>query len=652
MMEDDLQTQEFHDKQLAEIRLGEDAGIDTSIYAKPEYNWLQMEQLRLGLEQNMDVTAYAREDYSHETMKQIRLAWYSQVNLLPFIEKGFLDGSLAEIRIALEEELAIEQWLDPDMYTQQIREIRLGMEQGLDVEIYADISFNWLQMQEIRFGLEAGLDVLSYCDLTYTTREMRKKRLALLQERSSSEMEDAGESCSEQLKKSDISVMVENNGTKAYVFIQSNEGLRITKKELLKVLRQKGIVFGLIQSQIDSIVKKQIFDRNILVAEGQPAVQGKDGWYEFFVKTEGLGKPEILPDGSVDYTAVAALESVEAGQILAVYHSAEQGKSGITVFDKEIVAKRGIEKPTLKGSGFTLEKDKVTYIAKKSGKFDYFDDRIEVTDMIVINEDVTGVTGRIDVDGTVYVKGSVRSGAYIKATGDIVVEDNVEAGEVIAGRSIMVKRGCCSQSKCYLEAGSEVSGKFFEGVTIKAQGNICANYIMNSQIYTMGKVVILGNRGMLFGGKTHAMRGVEAYNIGNNSNLLTVLDVGKNEIYQEKLGELKSQKEKIAEEIHVYQQGRYKLSLREEEQNSEIEEMLKKIEIAIKMKQTELREIEEKIKRLADIVEKGTKTPITVLGTVYAGTLIMIDGSKYLLYHDVKKVSFRRREKTVEMNQV
>ena len=48
----------FNEKQLKEIRLGLEKGLDVSIYAKPEFNNLQMKEIRLCLEKGLDISLY------------------------------------------------------------------------------------------------------------------------------------------------------------------------------------------------------------------------------------------------------------------------------------------------------------------------------------------------------------------------------------------------------------------------------------------------------------------------------------------------------------------------------------------------------------------------------------------------------------------
>ena len=73
---------EYMAEQHQEILLGEEEGLDVSLYSSPEFNWLQMEQIRTGIKDKVDVSVYADPTYSYETMKQIRLSLYSSINLL------------------------------------------------------------------------------------------------------------------------------------------------------------------------------------------------------------------------------------------------------------------------------------------------------------------------------------------------------------------------------------------------------------------------------------------------------------------------------------------------------------------------------------------------------------------------------------------
>ena len=76
-----------------------------------------------------------------------------------------------------------------------------------------------------------------------------------------------------------------------------------------------------------------------------------------------------------------------------------------------------------------------------------------------------------------------------------------------------------------------MSGSFFEAANINAGGNVKANYIMNSTINTMGRVIVSGSKGVLLGGTISAVKGVDTFNLGNRLHIKTILDIGRNGVY-------------------------------------------------------------------------------------------------------------------------
>lgn len=420
---------EYHEAQNQEIKLGIEDGLDVSIYSNSDFNWLQMEQIRMGLKDKVDATIYANPAYSYETMRQIRLSLYSAIDLISYLNRGFTDEALEEIRLALLSKLPIDIWLKDDMCAPQIHEIRIGLFEQLDVSVYADSKYNWMQMQEIRLGLEkklsvslytnylfshtqmkeirlgleAGLDVSSYCGLIYSASDMKEKRLGLINGKTSKESRTkAKDSILNSFMKKEFVISIEENGNKAYAFIPWVPGNMVTKDDIYNDLERREIVFGIRHEAILDMIEKRRMNEKILIAEGIPAKKGKDGWFEFFVRLDLPRIPAPLPDGGVDYVNIEAFEMVDKGEKLAVYHPAEKGTNGKNIYGKIIHAEKGMEKKPLRGTGFMIAPDGVTYISKLNGKFEYINGRMIISNMLVVHEDVTSVTGKLEVDGSVY----------------------------------------------------------------------------------------------------------------------------------------------------------------------------------------------------------------------------------------------------------
>ncbi len=629
----------------------------------------------MGIKDKIDVSIYADPSYSYETMKQIRLSIYSSKDLTDYLNRGFVDDELEQIRLALEEDLPIDTWLADDMYVQQIYEIRIGLYEGLRVSVYADSKYNWMQMREIRLGLEkklkvsfytnclfshwqmkeirlgleAGLDVSSYAKLIFSGTDMKEKREKLLSEKTQTYMmaDQLGIDV-QSYRKKEFSIFVEDNGNKVYAFIQLISGNVVTEEDIYEALKTRGIINGIKRDAISDMVKKRRMNEKILIAEGIPAKAGKNGWYEFFVRLDLPRIPAPLPDGGVDYVNIEAFEMVDEGEKIAVYHPAQKGVDGKNVFGEVLHANKGIEKKPIKGKGFAIASDGVTYISKLNGKFEYLNGKIIISNMIIVREDVTAVTGKLEVDGSVYVIGSVYSGGYISATEDIIIEHNVEAARLIAGGNIMIKKGSCSKNECFIEAKGEVSGSFFEAAKIEADGNIMANYIMNSEINTMGKVIVSGSKGMLLGGKVCAVRGVDTYNLGNKSHIKTFLEVGKNTLYDKNQAVFAEKREQILDELWMLEERWNNILKSLPPDKEQAEKLIKKLNAAIVAKDHELASLDAEVSKLANLTDQDMQAVI-VRGNAYEGSVIEINTIKYMLPSQVTRVVFKLRNNKVIM---
>ena len=339
---------------------------------------------------------------------------------------------------------------------------------------------------------------------------------------------------------------------------------------------------------------------------------------------------------------------VEEGEKIAVYHPAQKGMDGQNIFGEVLHAGMGVEKKPLKGVGFQIAPDGVTYLSRLNGKFEYQNGRIVITNMIVVREDVTAVTGKLEVDGSVYVIGSVFSGGYIVAAGDIIIEHNVETAKLVAGGNVMIKKGSCSKNDCFIEAKGEVSGSFFEAANINAGGNVRANYIMNSVINTFGKVIVSGSKGMLLGGKTCAVMGVDTYNLGNKSHLKTYLEVGRNALYDKKLAMFEAQREQILEQLSMLEQRWNKILQSLPPDKEQAAQLIQKLNAAIVTKDHELADLDADISKLANVTDQNMKAVI-VRGNAYEGSSIEISSFKYMLPSNVSRIVFKLRNNTVVM---
>ena len=63
---------EYNSRQIEQIRLGYEEGVDVTSYITPEFNCKQIMQIRLGLKDGIDVHEYATPTLDQSKMKVIR----------------------------------------------------------------------------------------------------------------------------------------------------------------------------------------------------------------------------------------------------------------------------------------------------------------------------------------------------------------------------------------------------------------------------------------------------------------------------------------------------------------------------------------------------------------------------------------------------
>lgn len=691
--------------QLEQIKLGRDAGLDTSIYENPAFDIMQMRQIRLGMEEHIDVSLYAKTEYAsfqmeeirkgilnkvdvsvyaspkipYEKMRQIRKglqeginiikyvnmpaamlqvlrkAVRARINIVPYIKEGYdaeqleeimpalrkkldihpyistaLRGiAIREVRIGLEMGTDVSMYANPEFDWRQMREIRLGLENRVDISNYSNSYFDWQQMQEIRLGLEAGVDISRYKKLMYTAADMKKLRMQLEEEMQvySEESADASLEMHPVNQASDQLMIIISEDEMTCDIVNIPDENSVTEEQIYQVLQENGIVHGIDKEAVAYIASGKAEKVEVIpVAKGSRPTEGPEGWYEFLFRKEVARTPKKLDDGTVDYQSVEWFEIVKKDQVVAKYHSADVGECGYTVTGKEILAPRGKEKKMLHGQGFHVDGN--DYIASITGRIELREDEILISSVYVFDE-ITRATGNVDLDGSVYIKGNVGSNTKIKATGDIVVDGFIESAVIESGTSIFLRNGINAARKGLIKAGENVAGKFFEGVTVQAQGDICCDYAMDAQLYAEGKIVLSGEKGIVIGGRTSGRQGVYLYGAGNASAMPTYIQIGVDEKIYAMLRETEQALEDIDKELTILQTAYEEFCEKYAPEVRNNMAFFIKLEKAIYTKELESKQQTKKKQEIMENIEKAKNAKGVIRGKIYDGVIFEVNGLQW-----------------------
>ncbi len=292
------------------------------------------------------------------------------------------------------------------------------------------------------------------------------------------------------LTRDDPKVRLSRDNTKAYLFLPEPGFEGYSVDEVIGILQSNGISYGIKDDTVKNIVEGQLYNQEVLVAEADKPVDGIDGYYEYMFDMNFSKKPMLRPDGSVDYWSIKMVEIVTEGQVIAKYHKAIQGKDGMDLKGKPILAKRGRDLVPLRGKGFERSEDGDTYTAQIDGKIDMNGDRIVILPVYEVNGDADLSIGNIDFRGDVIIHGGICSGLMVKATGTVTVDGIVEGASIEAGKDIVLRSGVMGASRASITSKGNISAKFFEYTRVHANGTIQADVFLNCQV-SCGESIIL-----------------------------------------------------------------------------------------------------------------------------------------------------------------
>ncbi len=417
-----------------------------------------------------------------------------------------------------------------------------------------------------------------------------------------------------------------------------------TVEYLADILHLNHIKIGIMQEMLQAIVNQHIYNKEVLVAKGKAVQPGQDGYFEYMFETDLSQKPIENEDGTVDYKNIKMIELVSEGQVIAVYHASTAGTNGYNLQAQFQMAKRGIELPPLRGTGFQRMEDGITYQATVSGKITEINNRVNIFPVHELFGDVDLSSGNIEFNGDVIIHGNVLDGMSVKASGTVTVDKVVESAYIEGRKGVILRGGVLGRNGATIRSKGNIAALFFEYADVEAAGDIEGEYFLDSRVYAGGRINLSGKKGCIVGGKTHAVRGIDAYEVGNVAGSNTEVSVG---VSQGAIGELATLERLLKDE---------------EAQLQRIEEGLVQFETIMREKGCSFRDdprrmslVKQKIRLSAQIAGKREQlstfekmrevsgnASVKVVRAVYPGTRICVDEQYIQVKEFQKAVEFKK----------
>lgn len=463
----------------------------------------------------------------------------------------------------------------------------------------------------------------------------------------------------DQSENSTVHVEVLPDESKALITLTrpSPKGKVPSVNEVMKVLKMEGVVHGIIKENIERAICEGIFDVPVEVAVWTPPEPGKDAKINYYVNLSSKSSLFATSDKEiVDFHKVINIENVVKGQVLASKEPATRGKPGTTVRGKIIYTTDGkdVSLHNLAGKNVEISPDGLELIAKEQGQVVFKQGKIHVEPILEILSDVTTETGDIDFVGNVIIKGSVRDTFKVKAGGNVDIWGTVEKAEVIADGNVIVRTGIQGKESGTVIAGGDVVAKFIERANIKAGGNVIAlEYILHSNIVSKQRVFCFGRKASIAGGHIKALYEISAKQLGAESWVDTILEVGSDPDLQERHDELIRRREELSNKVSELKKEL--MTLQQMIQSlgripPEKEERYFLMSSTLKEYSQELENIENELKAIKEQLDSASvEARVSAYGVCYPNVKIKIKDAAHTCKDQYKFVTFKREGRTIIM---
>ena len=437
-----------------------------------------------------------------------------------------------------------------------------------------------------------------------------------------------------------IEVAVSDDKMQGYVKLIPPEGngKLPTIDAIKQALYAKGVVFGINEDKIRELAENPVYNQLVIVAEGVPPVNGKNGEVRYLVNLKKDRKPTVQEDGTVNYKDMNLIENITKGQKLAEIIPPVPGQNGKNIVGTELKAIDGRPAVVPRGRNVALSPDGTELISEIDGQLLYVDGKISVFATYEVKADVDNSTGNIKFIGNVSVRGNVLAGFEIEAGGNIEVDGVAEGAVLKAGGDIILRRGIHGNGKGVLIAGGNIVAKYIESSTVEARGNIYAEAIMHSDVKCGNKLELGGRKGLLVGGTVRVGQSVELKSLGSQMSTTTILEVGVDPHLRERLKFLKSDIINMEEGLLKANQAINLLNKMKSVGQLTLEkrEILAKSTRAKFYYENKLNEYRKEIAAIEETLQQGANGRIKVMGSAYPGVKVSIGNSMMYIKEEIQ----------------
>ena len=417
-----------------------------------------------------------------------------------------------------------------------------------------------------------------------------------------------------------------------------------SEDDIYSFLKQKGIVYGIDASVVESLTLTPIYGENVVVATGVPPVKGEDGRIEHFIEENPEAKPTVNEDGTVDYKNMNVVHSVVKDEKLCEIFVPEPGVEGVNVLGEALAAQPGKVMSAPRGKGIRVTDDGRFVLATIDGQVRRSGNNIEVKPVFEVQKDVDNSTGNIRFVGNVIVRGGVSSGFAIEAGGSVEVFGRVEKANITAVGDIILHSGVGGMGAGMIKSGGRIYAKYVENCILSAHGKITAEAIMNSTVRCGDVVELTGRKGLIVGGSVKASLMIKAVTIGSQFSTPTEIEVGTDPRLRDRLKNIREERQNIEAEEKKTRQT-FEL-LKKRDNAGQLTDDKKIMLNRMEKLNAQYKEKLEQLKNEQDVVEtalgKESQGSVKVSNCIFHGVRVVIGSAMMVVKEELAHCTLKR----------
>ena len=432
-------------------------------------------------------------------------------------------------------------------------------------------------------------------------------------------------------------------------------GREVDIEDVLELLKQNGIIFGILEDDIKKALDEGRFNVPILAAEGKQSVHGRNAKIDYLIDITGKTKLEEIEDeDSIDYKSFSKIINVEEGEKIAEKLSATAGEDGIDVFGNTVTAKEGkaIDFKDILGNNVKMDDDDRYVISTIAGQCIVKNKVISVEPIFEVAGDVGPSTGNINFVGSVIVKGNVEDNYAIKASGHIEVNGTVGKADLEAEGDIVVKLGIQGNDNSYVKAGGNVIAKFIQFSNIESGNNvIVTEAILNSNIDADNKILVNGKRASVSGGRLRALYEVNCKTIGSTSGTKTIIETGYSPSKRRMIDDMAKEKEELEVAIEEFQNSikgleqAAKKNKLDDEKKEQLKSFKEQLEQSVSRRDEIVIDRENMLQQME--IEK-VQSYISAGKDMFSGVELVIGAAEFSIRQEYKAITFYEAEGIIQ----